>query len=1757
MEDDFPDLTQAQVVSAEPEYPDLSTAVPVADEIAQQSRDLINKHSAGEIDLTPEQLQKAIVSAQAGKGAWQRAGEWTSNLLDPLLNPITGAKMAYEGGKQILKQGVDAVKAVAPIFGSSPDASYDLPGFNESTPKDIEQQKLALETAKKLPAQVIAGTGRTGVSLATLAGGAFNEGADLLGLGSTENTAGLYNFQHDMNQAISEVTGVKSDDPVSQATELAEFGALPMGIESKLAPAVAKGAELAVEGGTKVIGKSISAAAKTGQAIGPAAVAAEAMYAGHPMIALGSLLAGYTPARFGWIGSIKHAIIDQGLGAIDTVGKAIAEAPWGVPVAKSVQDDLKVVAAKLESKIAEMRTEAGPSKLTRIDKLHPDGTPVYDLNELSAPEKEIRLNQDKLNNANLGIDKMDKYASANRILSDATKYVLQSAGNLGVAETTGAAFTSAGAAPGDTEAQRRGQEMGLVFGLPGLHNANIEGRNRMLRGEMIGKGKSLIPEESLQGLTPEQKDSVYAHAAQMEPLGGKIEIVSPDEVLARSSAMPPEEGAVAPNGFFDKKTNTLVINRDAIASGVIGHEFGHLADQQLDLANEKFSQDIQKRIDEGSEPYKQFADHYVERMKKSDPNFKDLTNTQVNEEVKAEISRLITMHMPPETFYGGKVGATIIKDWIAKKFGSGQNDIAGTVDGFGAPYTPADVQAIQDVFYDIGEKARSGEKFPAKTETPAPETTPPQGPPPDVMEGMKADAISALKQLKIADPKAKVESAINDMVQDGNSMFSTQEIVRRATQKAVPKPIGLESLAGVNLNPPATLSEPGQFMPATKSDTIDRPASKINDMIFPGVPSQAKRAAKKLGLEDLSDHVPGFVTVGGKFMSPEEARLHGEETGQLPESLKDQLTPQDLTDERRFMPSGPEDMSPEEFAGVRDAHSYNGKYILDGPAGDHEIDTQGQRKYYSTPELALKAAKRYQKELQGATEAPKNAPEASLARLDEPQGSTQPEADLKQYKRLNEDAGPSVDSPPWVHEYFALDQKDLNGTLTPEETKRMDELHQRAEKEYGSYDNFYKAHGGEQYNAEDVTGIHSDKMAQDLKKELESPQFMPSTPEEYQDLASKYKLAYNGVMGNDKTGLHLFTDPKTNSTIAIKQDASPEQLQKKILESRAKFAGGLDKLSFMPDKLGFYSKLEQTLEDKMPNRASVDQIRGLVKSGGVKADEIKWSGLDDFLAEKEKKGEPVTKQEALDYVRANNVQVQEVVKGDKPFDTQSEWLEATEEGGRPRWDLTDPTGEQSAPFAIVEQEGNGRWAIYRGDSGRRVGSSHDLHDAMNQANDYAPDSKYADGATKFSQYVTPGGEPGSYRELLLSLPPQPHSVEQWKVLRKDGHVDGTYTNREQAGYRAETIGGEVSQGEPVTDLTGGPENFHSSHFDEPNILAHVRFDTRLDPDGTKMLHIAEFQSDAAAAKRKGEDVSLPFIDSPAKWSGLAMRRMIRYAAENGFSKISWDNGETQADRYDLSKQIESVDWVKNKDGTYDVVAFPKGDNATGTVSRGDLTPKEISDFVGKEVADKITSGDFDKPWDQAPTQLAKGKLDNVDLKVSGEGMKAFYDKILPNVANDIGKKFGAKVGTTEINVPPKYGIEEYGGSYYVVDEAKLGDKKFDPEEDPYERETYDKKAAETYVEERNRLDPPPSTVHSMEIAPQMRESVMTKGQPMFQPSTGTTVPITPPKSTMASLPPIAAPTDQKRKPVKNATPGRTPKALEHRMKTFKSLADIE
>ena len=466
--------------------------------------------------------------------------------------------------------------------------------------------------------------------------------------------------------------------------------------------------------------------------------------------------------------------------------------------------------------------------------------------------------------------------------------------------------------------------------------------------------------------------------------------------------------------------------------------------------------------------------------------------------------------------------------------------------------------------------------------------------------------------------------------------------------------------------------------------------------------------------------------------------------------------------------------------------------------------------------------------------------------------------------------------------------------------------------------------------------------------------------------------------------------------------------------------------------IGFYSAVEQAAMAS-PRKSGAGQafLNDIMKGQDVRADEIKWMGLDDYLKGKQN----VTKQEVQDYIANNRVNVKEVRLGESNFRNMSD-NQLNSEYSRIRGYEPISDGERMSRDEIIyELEG------------------------MNRTES---------GNAKFSKYQLPGGE--NYRELILTMPrksqalPEGFTVDAYSVNGKtmygvydsDGKRYGSGATKDAALKRF----GELHQKD---------ETFTSSHFPEQqNPLAHLRVNDRIDADGKKMLLIEEIQSDW---HQKGRDIgyaknvkdelnaiqkqmselgnqrdpvtnrmvnedqwfelgrkkdelikqSQGVPDAPFKdtWYQLALKRAIQHAAENGYDRIGLTTGSQQAARFDLSKQVDNLLYSKNPDGTYRVSAQVQG---RGQMIGEAIPEGKLSDYVGKEVAEKMSKGAGKKtevagkydPVSMTSSKNYMTELSGGDLKIGGEGMKKYYDEIYPKFLDKYGKKWGAKVGETKI-----------------------------------------------------------------------------------------------------------------------------------------------
>ena len=159
---------------------------------------------------------------------------------------------------------------------------------------------------------------------------------------------------------------------------------------------------------------------------------------------------------------------------------------------------------------------------------------------------------------------------------------------------------------------------------------------------------------------------------------------------------------------------------------------------------------------------------------------------------------------------------------------------------------------------------------------------------------------------------------------------------------------------------------------------------------------------------------------------------------------------------------------------------------------------------------------------------------------------------------------------------------------------------------------------------------------------------------------------------------------------------------------------------------------------------------------------------------------------------------------------------------------------------------------------------------------------------------------------------------------------------------------------------------------------------------------------------------VPAAPFEKNWHELAMKRMLRLAAEEGYDYVAWTTGDQQAERYNLSQAVSEIAVKALKDGEYRVVIEDKyGSELEDYRGAGKImNAKELTELVGKDLAIKLMTGAEEskgKEWSGKGKNPEYYTVKGDDLKIGGEGMKGFYDDMLVRFVNKYAKKWGASV----------------------------------------------------------------------------------------------------------------------------------------------------
>jgi hypothetical protein len=349
----------------------------------------------------------------------------------------------------------------------------------------------------------------------------------------------------------------------------------------------------------------------------------------------------------------------------------------------------------------------------------------------------------------------------------------------------------------------------------------------------------------------------------------------------------------------------------------------------------------------------------------------------------------------------------------------------------------------------------------------------------------------------------------------------------------------------------------------------------------------------------------------------------------------------------------------------------------------------------------------------------------------------------------------------------------------------------------------------------------------------------------------------------------------------------------------------------------WYSAIRRLVDDpKTPNAASGDQWMATIRNQpGVKQEEIEWLGLPSYLKDRQGK---ISKAELTQYLEEHELTLEE----------------------------------------------------------RTLGKTPDR---------YLNDARY-------DEYRVPGGT--NYKELLIKLPDRRPMVDA-------ENEDGTRTRVPVPGF-------------------GQGDNFQSSHWDDPNVLAHARFDERVDRDGKRTLFIHELQSDW---HQQGRKQGYKGSEDSAERAARTAQAKAAFDEARDVRDRAWDAYTNSGINMETRNHELLLIWQEARD-VVERAANNLARAADAPIRGVPEAPFKTSwpELAFKRMLRYAADNGFDRiAWASGADQAQiYGGLDEAQKA----GMNEFYDKIVPNIAKRWAKKFSTATGRTQI--PTNLATREVG-----------------------------------------------------------------------------------------------------------------------------------
>ena len=404
----------------------------------------------------------------------------------------------------------------------------------------------------------------------------------------------------------------------------------------------------------------------------------------------------------------------------------------------------------------------------------------------------------------------------------------------------------------------------------------------------------------------------------------------------------------------------------------------------------------------------------------------------------------------------------------------------------------------------------------------------------------------------------------------------------------------------------------------------------------------------------------------------------------------------------------------------------------------------------------------------------------------------------------------------------------------------------------------------------------------------------------------------------------------------------------------------------------FYSQMGKVVEGMKQDKFGASSVISMLRGRGVKAEEIRWSGIQAFLDGKKS----VTKTELLDFIKGSMLQIEEetLAGGEKQelfenfYSRMNDVIPyfSTEEIEEMCFDYDGDFSAENFASALQEYVDDGTISEF------------DYEEAIEYAEEMGKDLKA--GGVKWSKYKLEGGY--NYMELLFKMP------------------GSNYTNSSMQNHWDDTTG----------------------------VLAHARIQNFDTPDGT-MLFIEEIQSDWHNAGQKyGYDTGMTETEKDAERVKIREEFMSSDIGKSIIKKVKQQR-ESDSSQQPFKDDNEVYDWIVIRPlniGTELMIEYPHwatNERLNALMALDEkisklnavLTPDapfrdNYHEYVLKRLLRMAAEQGYDSiGWTTADIQSQRWSENYA------EGYRIEYDQDIPKFLKKYGKQWDATVGKTELD----------------------------------------------------------------------------------------------------------------------------------------------